>query len=377
MRLKDDFRKLKNKIITQILLTAVLTAIIGFAAKNILIDGVLEAPFADAFIRFAEVVLNIEYKTAVQLYYLIFQQNKDLILGIFFILLLFLIFYWTLSRATHYFNEINRSMDKLVEESDEPITLSPELEVVERKMNLVKDTLKKRMKDAQEAEQRKNDLVVYLAHDIKTPLTSIIGYLSLLDEAQDMPMEQKAKYVNITLEKAYRLEQLINEFFDITRFNLQKIILEQMDISLSMMLMQIADEFHPMLAEHELTVSVQVDEQLTLHGDPDKLARVFNNIMKNAIHYSYSGTNVAVTAVKQQGAVVITFANVGETIPPHKLNTIFEKFYRLDTARSSATGGAGLGLAIAKEIVNAHGGTITASSENSHTMFIVKLPGRS
>ncbi|OMC64882.1 vancomycin resistance histidine kinase VanS [Paenibacillus sp. FSL H7-0326] len=375
--MKDDFRKLKNKIITQILLTAVLTAIIGFAAKNILIDGVLEAPFADAFIRFAEVVLNIEYKTAVQLYYLIFQQNKDLILGIFFILLLFLIFYWTLSRATHYFNEINRSMDKLVEESDEPITLSPELEVVERKMNLVKDTLKKRMKDAQEAEQRKNDLVVYLAHDIKTPLTSIIGYLSLLDEAQDMPMEQKAKYVNITLEKAYRLEQLINEFFDITRFNLQKIILEQMDISLSMMLMQIADEFHPMLAEHELTVSVQVDEQLTLHGDPDKLARVFNNIMKNAIHYSYSGTNVAVTAVKQQGAVVITFANVGETIPPHKLNTIFEKFYRLDTARSSATGGAGLGLAIAKEIVNAHGGTITASSENSHTMFIVKLPGRS
>lgn len=141
--MKDDFRKLKNKIITQILLTAVLTAIIGFAAKNILIDGVLEAPFADAFIRFAEVVLNIEYKTAVQLYYLIFQQNKDLILGIFFILLLFLIFYWTLSRATHYFNEINRSMDKLVEESDEPITLSPELEVVERKMNLVKDTLKK------------------------------------------------------------------------------------------------------------------------------------------------------------------------------------------------------------------------------------------
>ncbi|MFD2702947.1 vancomycin resistance histidine kinase VanS [Paenibacillus shunpengii] len=375
--MKDDFRKLKNKIITQILLTAVLTAIIGFAAKNILIDGVLEAPFADAFIRFAEVVLSIEYKTAVQLYYLIFQQNKDLILGIFFILLLFLIFYWTLSRATHYFNEINRSMDKLVEESDEPITLSPELEVVERKMNLVKDTLKKRMKDAQEAEQRKNDLVVYLAHDIKTPLTSIIGYLSLLDEAQDMPMEQKAKYVNITLEKAYRLEQLINEFFDITRFNLQKIILEQMDISLSMMLMQIADEFHPMLAEHELTVSVQVDEQLTLHGDPDKLARVFNNIMKNAIHYSYSGTNVAVTAVKQQGAVVITFANVGETIPPHKLNTIFEKFYRLDTARSSATGGAGLGLAIAKEIVNAHGGTITASSENSHTKFIVTLPGRS
>ncbi|MFD1137740.1 vancomycin resistance histidine kinase VanS [Paenibacillus urinalis] len=377
MRLKDDFRKLKNKIITQILLTAILTAIIGLAAKNILIDGVLEAPFADAFIRFAEVVLSIEYKTAVQLYYLIFQQNKDLILGIFFILLLFLIFYWTLSRATHYFNEINRSMDKLVEESDEPVTLSPELEVVERKMNLVKDTLQKRMKDAQEAEQRKNDLVVYLAHDIKTPLTSIIGYLSLLDEAQDMPMEQKAKYVNITLEKAYRLEQLINEFFDITRFNLQKIILEQTDISLSMMLMQIADEFHPMLAEHELTVSVQVDEQLTLHGDPDKLARVFNNIMKNAIHYSYSGTNVAVTAVKQHGTVVITFANVGETIPPHKLNTIFEKFYRLDTARSSATGGAGLGLAIAKEIVNAHGGTITASSNSSHTKFIVTLPGQS
>ncbi|MCM3785858.1 HAMP domain-containing histidine kinase [Neobacillus mesonae] len=375
--MKDDFRKLKNKIITQILFTAVITAVIGFMIKNVLIDGVLEAPFADAFIRFSEAFFSIEYTTAARLYNVIFQRNKDLILTVFFILLLFLIFYMTLTRATKYFNEINRSMDRLIEESDEPISLSPELEVVERKMNLVKDTLKKRMNDAQEAEQRKNDLVVYLAHDIKTPLTSIIGYLSLLDEAKDMPIEQKAKYVNITLEKAYRLEHLINEFFDITRFNLQSIVLEQTEINLSLMLMQIADEFHPMLAERSLTTSVQTADSLTLHGDPDKLARVFNNIMKNAIHYSYSGTNVEITAAEQNDSIIIRFSNDGETIPAHKLNTIFEKFYRLDTARSSATGGSGLGLAIAKEIVNAHGGTITAGSENSHTVFTVKLPRRS
>ncbi len=101
----------------------------------------------------------------------------------------------------------------LSDESDKEIYLPAELDFLEKKLNGVKNKLEKRAKDAQEAEQRKNDLVVYLAHDIKTPLTSIIGYLSLLDEAKDMPVEQKEKYVKITLDKSYRLEQLINEFF--------------------------------------------------------------------------------------------------------------------------------------------------------------------
>ena len=155
------------------------------------------------------------------------------------------------------------------------------------------------------AEQRKNDLVVYLAHDIKTPLTSVIGYLNLLDEAPDMPAEQKAKYVGITLKKAYRLEQLINEFFEITRYNLQSIVLDQSDINLSYMLMQMADEFYPMLAPQHKAAQVDAPEDLIIHGDADKLARVFNNIFKNAIAYSYENTTIHIRARREEDQVLI------------------------------------------------------------------------
>ncbi len=222
--------------------------------------------------------------------------------------------------------------------------------------------------------QRKNDLITYLAHDLKTPLASVIGYLCLLNEAPDMPEAQKEKYTGIALQKAYRLEELINEFFDITRFNLQSLTLNKSKVNLSLMLRQMADEFYPMLVPKGREAIVSAPENLTLTGDADKLARVFNNILKNAIAYSYENSVIEISAEKQSENIVITFTDHGEPIPPQKLETIFEKFYRLDTSRSANTGGAGLGLAIAKQIVTAHGGTITAESNAEHTVFTVKLP---
>lgn len=221
---------------------------------------------------------------------------------------------------------------------------------------------------------KKNDLIAYLAHDLKTPLTSVVGYLSLLEEAPDMPPEQKTKYVHIALGKALRLEQLINEFFEITRYNLHEIALEKESIDLGYMLMQMADEFYPVLMDHGNTVNVCAGEGLTVVADSNKLARVFNNILKNAIAYSDRDTAIVITAAHAGHTIRITFTNRGRTIPRQKLQSIFEKFYRLDDARSSNTGGAGLGLAIAKEIVTLHGGSIMAESENQVTTFTVALP---
>ena len=192
-----------------------------------------------------------------------------------------------------------------------------------------------------------------------------------------MPAEQKAKYVHIALAKAYRLEALINEFFDITRYNLQEIILEKETINLDYMLIQMADEFYPLLSAQGNTIELRVSENLTLHGDPIKLARVFNNILKNAISYSYPNTPIHLSAYAEDQMIHIDFQNQGSTIPPHKLTAIFEKFFRLDEARSTHTGGSGLGLAIAKEIITLHGGTISASSENEVTAFHILLPAQS
>lgn len=223
---------------------------------------------------------------------------------------------------------------------------------------------------------RKNDLITYLAHDLKTPLTSVLGYLSLLDEAPDMPAEQKAKYVHITLDKANRLDLLINEFFEITRYNLQQIDLENEQIDLYYMLVQMTDEFYPILNAHGNTTTLQAAEELSIYGDSIKLARVFNNILKNAIAYSYPNTPIKIRVISTAQQVSIIFQNSGKTIPKQKLESIFEKFFRLDDARTTNTGGAGLGLAIAKEIVTLHAGTITAASENELTTFSVTLPNR-
>ncbi|MGG2074749.1 HAMP domain-containing sensor histidine kinase [Lysinibacillus irui] len=375
--MNNEFGRLKRKMVVQIIIILLLAIIIGLFINFAFIDGVLQAPFADAFVDFCEKVLQLDYFAAQNAYNVLFQQNKPLWLAIGFIVLLLIIFYIALSRFTRYFHQISTSITMLADESDKEIQLPEELDFLEKKLNDVKNKLEKRARDAQEAEQRKNDLVVYLAHDIKTPLTSIIGYLSLLDEARDMPIEQKEKYVAITLEKSNRLEQLINEFFDITRFNLQSIVLEKDLIPLNYMLMQVADEFYPLLAPRGQKAVVKIDGEINIYADGHKLARVFNNILKNAIAYSDSNSTIEISAKSENNQTYISFTNTGKTIPPEKLTMIFEKFYRLDNARSTQTGGAGLGLAISNEIVQAHGGTITATSNNGKTVFTVMIPTNS
>ncbi|NLL67583.1 MAG: HAMP domain-containing histidine kinase [Clostridiaceae bacterium] len=367
----NDYTKIKRKVFLRMLLIIFTTAVAVIFLRSIIQKYF---SFGDSIVQFLKDTFYLRESDAVIIYRYIFLNNVSVIT--FAVILIFLIIFlkFSISWFTKYFDEVSTGIDKLVEESNDEIILSPELDFMENKLNQIKNNLEKKKKAAIEAEQRKNDLVVYLAHDIKTPLTSVIGYLSLLDEAPDMPPEQKAKYVGITLEKAYRLEQLIDEFFEITRFNLQTIVLNKEKINLLFMLQQMADEFYPMLAPQEKKVFVNVPDNLTLWGDADKLARVFNNILKNAIAYSYENSCIDISAKQQDKNIVITFTNQGNPIPPEKLETIFERFYRLDTSRSTNTGGAGLGLAIALEIANAHGGNIFVQSNTEKTVFTVVLP---
>lgn len=271
--------------------------------------------------------------------------------------------------------EASRLMRIYMTEDRDATELFPkEYAEISAQITEIKATMQRHEQILREEASRKNDLITYLAHDLKTPLTSVIGYLSLLEEAPEMPDKQKAKYTHITLEKAQRLERLINEFFDITRYNLQEISLEKETVDLYYMLVQMTDEFYPILSAHQNTIDLKADENLTIFADPEKLARVFNNILKNAVAYSYPGTPITVRAEQRKNEICISFENHGKTIPWQKLDSIFEKFYRLDDARSTNTGGAGLGLAIAREIVRLHGGNILAKSEAELTTFLVTLP---
>jgi two-component system sensor histidine kinase VanS len=349
-----------------LILTVITIALFNFAA-------LIRGTFGDTIVAILENVFLFDNQSAIYFYQQAIRKNIYTIMLLILLIITICMFRMILSSITKYFDAINVAVENLVS-ADKEIFLPPELSFMQIKLQICKDTLEKKEREARIAEQKKNDLVVYLAHDIKTPLTSVIGYLELMKELPDMPLEQRAKYIKITLDKATRLEQLINEFFEITRFNLNSIVLQKKQFNLTFMIEQLVDEFYPMLQTKNNTISLQVPENIMVYGDSDKLSRVFNNIIKNAVSYSHSNSEISITLNKEGSNIVVTITNVGDTMEKEQLNSIFEKFYRLDSARSTQTGGAGLGLAIAKEIIMAHNGAIKATSNDTIISFIVTLP---
>lgn len=275
-------------------------------------------------------------------------------------------------RVLLYLWEVIRASEQMALKG-QPVRLSPALKEVQDELNNVRLMAQENERRAREADQRKNDLIVYLAHDLKTPLTSVIGYLTLLKDEPQITDTLRARYTGIACEKAQHLETLINEFFDITRFSLTTIVLEKRQVKLDRMLEQLASESLPMMEEKHLRWDLDLKPEVFVFCDPDKLQRVFDNLMRNACAYADPDSALSLRMRVVDGYAFIRLENEGRTIPKEKLAHIFEQFYRLDEARST-TGGAGLGLAIAKEIVTLHGGHIAAESEGEHVAFCVWLP---
>lgn len=278
-----------------------------------------------------------------------------------------------IKKACAYLDELVTASENLFLGREQDAPLSEELKPIEVYLDSVRLQIQNSQRAAREAEQRKNDLVVYLAHDLKTPLTSVIGYLTLLNDEEEISPKLQKKYLSVSLDKAERLEDLINEFFEITRFSLTHLTLELSRINLSRMLEQTVFEFGPMLAEKELECRLDVPPDVSYECDPDKLQRVFDNLLRNAVSYSQPGGDINIRLRQQEGRLYLSVQNFGVTIPEEKLERIFDQFFRLDSARATRSGGAGLGLAIAKEIVELHGGTISAESSDGQVTFTVVL----
>ena len=368
--MKNKYRKLKLSILLQTVFVTALTILVG----GFILEYFLEGSSNDLVKLLTSV--HVQEESARHWYWRVIGNNKDFFLVIGFLCLFSLFFYAALSKMVKYLNQVETGIDNIVLDSADSIHMITELKPIETRLNEIKQILKKQEQEVIEGEKKKNDLIVFLAHDLKTPLTSIVAYLTMLDSYQDMPEEERQRYTHIALEKSIRLGELISEFFEITKFNLQDIVLEPVELNLSMMLEQLADELYGVLREKNLTCEVEAAEDMVVYGDADKLARVFDNILRNAVSYCYPNTKIRIQAEMTEEGNRIVFSNRGKQIPKEQLGTIFEKFYRLDEARHSTTGGAGLGLAIAKEIVELHGGTIWAESDDKETRFIVTLPNK-
>jgi two-component system sensor histidine kinase VanS len=269
---------------------------------------------------------------------------------------------------------IGVSLTKLGEKPENEIELPNDFLELQTIFQRVRIDILTGQKSEQEAIQRKNDLIMYLAHDLKTPLTSILGYLALLRDEQDISPQNRQKYITVVSEKAVRLENLINDFFEIARFNLNEIVLEKSLFDFSRLAEQVTDEFKPLLIPKGLRFETDTVDRAELFADPGKLERVMDNLLRNAIGYSFDNSTIRVSIIKDENSLKLQVSNRGPQIPAHKIERIFEQFYRVDTARSGETGGAGLGLTIARAIVEQHGGRIAAESDPERTTFSIMLP---
>ena len=218
----------------------------------------------------------------------------------------------------------------------------------------IQDMLEKKQHTRQlsvQEKEHKNELLMYLAHDLKTPLTSMIGYINhILDHKVDQ--EQLDTSIRITYEKAQRLDDLIDEFSEILRYDDKVSQLEVTRIDLNTMLQQQLAGFYPLMEEKGIRLQLHLADHMEISGDFDKLQRVFDNLMRNAINYSIEGEAMDAASVQH----------------------LFDKFYRAGSARTSTSGGAGLGLAIAREIIELHQGEIKADMEGTTITFTLRLP---
>lgn len=241
-------------------------------------------------------------------------------------------------------------------------------------LNKMEEDIRDLMDKEREAERTKNELITNVAHDLRTPLTSIIGYLELLSGKVELPAEMQRKYIDIAYTKAKRLEKLIGDLFGFTKLNYGKISMHMSKVDIIKLLGQLLEESYPNFAEKGLSYELQSNVPAkVITADGNLLARLFDNLINNAIKYGADGKRVIVKVAAGSSTVQVSVTNYGYVIPAEELPLIFEKFYRVEQSRSTHTGGTGLGLAIVKNIVDMHGGTITVKSDLDGTVFTVTL----
>lgn len=292
-------------------------------------------------------------------------------------ILFFCIYYIILSAPiVSYLREILSGVERIRNgDLDTEITLrsSGELRELALAINTMQTELRKTIAKEREAEHIKDELITNVAHDLRTPLTSVIGYLNLLKHSQNLSEETKRKYIDIAYDKSERMEGLVTDLFDYTRYEKNKIAITRNRLELRQFMEQIIDEFYPSLRENQLECyTVFAPEKVYIDGDGELLARAFGNLMGNAIKYGAEGKQIRVEVSKRPGfqKARVAIINYGKIIPKKDLDKIFDKFYRGDSARSTS-GGTGLGLAIAKNIFEMHNGSIQVRSNEHGTVFEV------
>ncbi|MGY6211492.1 sensor histidine kinase [Cytobacillus firmus] len=324
---------------------------------------------------------NVQYGDRLEYYRKIMKQFGDInVFLLLFIPLSFLFFYLLTKRYSSYFNEISTGIHYLSRgdfSHQIHIESNDEFRDIAHDINLASEKLKQAVERGDFSESSKDQLVVNLAHDLRTPLTSVLGYLDLILKDESLTKEQVRHFLTIAFTKSQRLERLIDELFEITRMNYGMLPVEKKSLNLTDLLNQLKEELYPAFKKNHLTARMDSTSHLPILADGELIARVFENLLTNAIRYGNEGQYVDINGTIDGDDVVVQVVNYGDSIPPEELPHLFDMFYTGDKARTHQEDSTGLGLFIAKNIVEQHNGTITAESNVIRTIFEVRLPKES
>jgi signal transduction histidine kinase len=293
-------------------------------------------------------------------------------------LIFFFIYFFALSRSTiRYLMRVSQGIEQIAGgnfDSRLPVRGGDELGALADNINKMTAQLKWSIEEERRAEKAKAELVTNVSHDLRTPLTSIVGYLGLIEEDRYRDEVELRHYVQIAYEKSMRLKTMIDDLFEFTRTS-GGMGLRLSPINLTQMLGQLAAQFRLQFEQAEMESRLSLpDHPIIVDADGDKLVRVFENLIVNAIQYGKDGRQVDISVWSDNGQAIVEIANYGEPLPSAIIPLLFERFYRAEHSRSHNTGGSGLGLAIAKNIVELHYGAISVASDQGRTTFTVKLP---
>ena len=301
------------------------------------------------------------------------------------------IFFKLIDFTIEYIRKLRRSIQQVtsgnygvqceVEYDDELGSLAANINVLSKTL-LAKEKESEKLKEKERAaldiernaERQKNELITNVAHDLRTPLTTIVGYLELIKDDTALSKKDVHKYSGIAYEKSIRLQEMMDDLFEFTKLDNADIKLNKSMINLSGLIMQMTDEFYPSFKDCNITPIVDLpEENIYVQGDGQLLARVFDNLISNALKYGYHNTDLKIEVSGDEKYATVKVINHGDTIASEDIPLLFNKFYRTDSSRNSKTGGTGLGLAITKNIVDLHHGDISVTSDDQITTFIVKF----
>lgn len=292
-----------------------------------------------------------------------------------FFIIYFLLFIKRIVKDMTYISD--RIIDIADGKSDEKIIIERQDEIGEiaGRINEMTEQINQLITSERDALQSNKDLIACVAHDLRTPITSVKGYLDLALDTKHYDLEQRQKYVRIAQTKANRLEYLIHDLFNYTKLTSGEITLHRSKIDLVQLLEQMVEEFYPLFQEEELECTTKYNiSYLEMNMDGELIARAVQNLLSNAIKYGKDGKHVYVELECLEQEVQIRVTNYGLVIPEESIKHLFDKFYRVERSRNVKTGGTGLGLNIAQEIVHLHGGRIQVTSGASGTCFTIALP---